>query len=525
MSIICQLPGGYHGSVYDLAFDREGNLYCGGRLDLPKAERERLGITNHGFKSPAWSFSPQGALRWYVKQRLSERDEARIAVGPDRAVYLWFRYHHSLFRLNPDTGEVRAELGGLEPDGARAPHLDLERCKALQIDQDGTIVAEIHDRLLRWSADGTPVRTWPPPNILLRLISFGLVGWERRRPLYKVSGQSSGFGDSGPDRTPIEGSFTRAVGLLPRPLGISGEWCLGWDGHLYVAEQCHDGGKEGLWLAKIDRSGDLVYKVRFKEYDLYRRKPQADAAGRAYLAVKTEQDQSVLVRVTADGREARQFAGSHDDSDPFAVAPDGTLAIDREELEILPPGARVSSAAEASEETGDASAGGSRRAWVAGLQSQLPSSSGAREATILLGVFALVGVLRILLLLFWFEPLVAHHARTNTQYESRSKHGVTRISAAKCRKAQALVPGEVTKEGVIAGLFLVLLLLARRHPVQALIASAIVMVLGHGVYWAVQPAVLGTMPEFWLTGWYFIISLTQGLTPPIAGVFLLRLAL
>lgn len=516
MSISCRVPDGFQAYPSRLAFDRQGNLYCCGRLGVPAAEQKSSGDGDGRDVSPLWSFSPQGELRWHCQERLPNVDAPHIAVGRDKDLYLWFEREHPLWRLSAETGELRGELGGREPEGVKAPQLDLADCRQLQVDRDGTLLTEIHGRLLRWAPDGAHQRTWPPPDILTRALSFGLVGWERRRPLYR-----------GPDREPVTGFYGRLARMQVAPLGVTGEWCLGWDGHIYVCEESYNSATKGVWLAKIARSGDLIYKVRFPEYKTGSRPPQADASGRAYLDVQTKQSDSALLRIAPDGSEARRFTGVYKDHERFAVASDGTLAIGRDEIELLPPGRQASRPERAPESEAEAGAwagaetgveAGGRRAWTADSQSMLPPTA-SREAQILLGVFVLLGAVRILFQLFWFQPLVEHHARTNTKYESRSKHGVTRISAASCRKASTLVRGDVIKEGVIIAFFLALLLVARKHPMQALFASIIAFVAAHGIQWAAQPAVLGTMPEFWMTSWNFVLSLTTGLTAPILGIF------
>lgn len=297
-------------SLADAVVDLDGNLVCAGNYE-PDDE------------FAVWSMDGALATRWWQRGLRHDQREARLSLSPSGEIVLWEPGFAGLTMLSPADGKPARELGGPEPEDSIVHQLDLTHCSSLAVDADGTILAIIHNRLVRFRPDGGGLPTWG-----------GRVP-EPQRPLY------------GADREAAEAEavLLDEAGHCPVALDAYARLAVGWDGCLYI--------ERSEVLARYDREGNQLYVVQLP-LDSVHGRVSADGNGRAH-ALGSEGGKRRLVRIAPDGTPEVLAIDRHDggilgDEDALALARDGTcwlLSFDKR-VRLLTPDGRLTRLSDAS---------------------------------------------------------------------------------------------------------------------------------------------------------------------------------
>lgn len=287
-------------SLGDAVIDAQNNIYCCGEEDS----------SSWNDKFIVWCMGPDLQVRW-IRDGLDYDDsDARLALDPRGRLFVWERGKHSATVLATADGSVLGKLGGKEPDGATEHHFDLDDCKQLCVDVDGTILALIGERLVRYTAEGKAAPTWPPRTGVF-------AKKEKPAPLYRA----------GHDLIDVEGPNVDEVGHHPTAIDDYTKLCVGWDGRFYM--------EYSEWVACFDREGNRVYRVKLPVDDDRGNRIGADAAGQLYVLTRQSGHPDVrqLVRVAPDGSRVDVIATDHraggvlGDEEKLAVAAGGQIVL------------------------------------------------------------------------------------------------------------------------------------------------------------------------------------------------------
>ncbi|MBZ0237319.1 MAG: hypothetical protein K8M05_33685 [Deltaproteobacteria bacterium] len=285
-------------SLRDAIIDAHGNLYCVGEDD------------DHDFA--VWCLGPDLQARWVRKGLDFTDNDPKLALDPRGRLILWQPHKHSLVRLSAADGSDLDRLGGRQPDDATTHTLDMDHAKAFLADVDGTYLALLHERLVRFAEDGTPVATWPPRSGI-----FGKRA-EKLRPVYAPGHQL----------IDVDGKYVEDIGHHPLEVDDYTKLHLGADGRLFLERServaCFD--REGKRLWRTDKLP--ITSVRGDRMG-------TDHAGNLYLLGRQEGNPSprVVLRISPDGERVdvmagdRLMGGTVGDEDNLCVAGDGTLFL------------------------------------------------------------------------------------------------------------------------------------------------------------------------------------------------------
>ena len=128
-----------------------------------------------------WCMSFDLQLRWLrddVDVTAGFGGAANLAVDSGGRLFVWASEQPAAVVLACADGATLGRLGAPEPAGAKAHGFDLREGRQLHADIDGTLLALIDERLVRYAPDGGPLATWPPRSGV-----FGAKA-EKLRPLY-----------------------------------------------------------------------------------------------------------------------------------------------------------------------------------------------------------------------------------------------------------------------------------------------------------------------------------------------------
>jgi hypothetical protein len=291
--------------IDDVVMGHDGNLYFLGTLETEHYDPDRT--------STVWSCDPYFKRRWVRHGVPRKSDDGHLAMTADGHILAWEERRHGLLKLSAENGATVATLGGKEPPGSQAHHLDLQHCTALVAHLHGTILGFLHDRVLRWAPDGTPVETWVHGGGLL----------ERRQkwsPLYRV--------DADGDRRAIEPEGAPSVNdVKDRPTEMRTSYVevtAGWDGSLYVYRSEH--------LLKLGPDGARHWCVELPKGSDHGR-PGIDAWGNVYVLRSLRSSTHGIYRVSPDGSDVRLLVDGGATGTPmgeeryFVVHPQGALFV------------------------------------------------------------------------------------------------------------------------------------------------------------------------------------------------------
>jgi hypothetical protein len=290
----------------DLGFDAQGNLiFAGGDDRRP---------TRHAFI--VWSMDAAFSIRWIV-ENLGFEGDARLALTHGGRALVWSRRRVKMVVLSGRDGGIRDRVGWKEPEGASFPYLETKGLTDLAVDADGTMIALLNNRVMRFNGNGLGVGTWASRMPLLSRI----LPDKPIEPLYRT----------------VDGRRKRVVGKAAHPtlvddcaavFGAQTRIACGWDRHTYltVTDPVHAA------IACFGRDGRRRWHAALAEYGVPTlQRPGADAKGRA--AVLVEKDGGYrLLRVDRGGRvevliEDWRRGGALGTEERFAVASDGTIAF------------------------------------------------------------------------------------------------------------------------------------------------------------------------------------------------------
>jgi hypothetical protein len=286
-------------SLENVVMGPDGLFYCGGENNWGDA---------------VWCMGPDLIPRWSHKLKLSD---INVALDPKhQRVICWSTSKHSAIVLSAVDGSMVGTIGGKEADDAKLHGFDMEECKDLVGDLDGTLLALMGERLLRYDGHGTGIATWPPHSSGV----FGGVKPEKLESLFML-------GPDGKRRSrPVDGVYVEKIENYPLTLDDYSNLHVGRDGRYYI--------ERSGWIACFDRTGKRVYK---KQLPLESIDDQlaTDAQGNLYIYGNRGSDPKSrqVVRVSADGSRAdmvakdRTAGGSVGEEDKLCVGPDGTIYL------------------------------------------------------------------------------------------------------------------------------------------------------------------------------------------------------
>lgn len=149
----------------DVTVGPDGLLYAAGTFD--------------GVRPALWCMDADLRVRWRVDVKRSDLGPVRVAIVGD-AVWYVDAQRHVVRRYARADGAALGVLGGPEPVGAKVHHLDLRGACEVVGYADGSALALVVNRVVRFDSNGTGVLTWPART--------GLMSWfskESLWPLYK----------------------------------------------------------------------------------------------------------------------------------------------------------------------------------------------------------------------------------------------------------------------------------------------------------------------------------------------------
>lgn len=256
--------------------------------------------------------------RWHrqgITQDGDHIERPKLCVTPNGYLILRGEGRHGALVLSCADGSTALTLGGPEPAGAQAHGFDLKDCASLTCDVDGTLIAAIHQRLLRWTCDGQPVETWPVTGFFGR--------HHKLQPLYRMNDREQRVAIAASEKYP---PGPKDTGNHPYELEIDGhdELHVGFDGNLIYCES-ND-------LAKFDRQGKVLMRASHASSLGRHGRLQSDAAGNTYLLCSRERCRQIM-RFSPDGKHVDIAVDGHRTSTPIsdgahlAVLPDGTMYV------------------------------------------------------------------------------------------------------------------------------------------------------------------------------------------------------
>jgi DNA-directed RNA polymerase subunit RPC12/RpoP len=270
----------------DLTIDKQGNLYMCATQD-----------SSDNFI--AWSLGPDLKTRWVRNDLKFRYEDTGITISnKGGSLYLWNNQRLSILEISAKDGSTIKKIDGFNMKG----------CGSLVSDRDGTILALIHNTVVRLNTSGQRVQLWKGKK-------FGLF--------------SSGVGEDVPKENPEWAPYLKEVGSFPKR--INSEYTplnMGWDGFLYFMDRSSSDGE----VAKYDADGTQLWSklipLRYKDC-----KPCVDSAGNVYILGTTDESHTHLVKYIpgADRFETLLTdvleGGALDDETRLAVSPEGKVYI------------------------------------------------------------------------------------------------------------------------------------------------------------------------------------------------------
>lgn len=280
----------------DVVMGPDGLFYCSGEVEWGDA---------------VWCMGEDLKPRWV---HLHKHGDLQLALdGKHGRLVGWTSSKHSAIVFSLADGSLQGTIGGKEPDDARVHHLDMDACRELVGDFDGTLLAIMGKRLVRYDAHGTGIATWPPSGGI-----FGAKA-EKLHPLYRTAGAQRHLPD--PESVHVE-----SVGNQPLVLSDYAKLHVARDGRLLAESSEH--------LAAFDRTGKRLWRQKLP-LDRVQDAPKTDAAGNIYVRGSVNGDPTVdqVLRIAADGSRCdliatgRPYRGVLGEEDHLCVGPDGSIFL------------------------------------------------------------------------------------------------------------------------------------------------------------------------------------------------------
>ncbi len=316
-------------TLADAIIDLDGNLVCAGNYEPDDT-------------FAVWSMDAGLTTRWWQRELRHDQREARLALAPSGEIVLWEPGVSGVELLAPADGSMAREIGGPEPEDSIVHQLDLTHATSLTIAADGTVLAIINNRLLRFRPDGGGLPTWGRKP-------------EAQLPIYAIDREVRA----------VDAVLLDEAGDCPLALDGYARLSVGWDGYLYI--------ERSEVLARYDHEGRQLYVVQLP-LDTVHGRVGADARGHAYV-LGSEGGKRRLLRVGPTGVPEVLAIDRHDggvlgEEDTLAVTRDGTsclLSFDKR-IRVVTPDGRVALLSDASRRS-DREADRRRRTAAVPIQS------------------------------------------------------------------------------------------------------------------------------------------------------------
>jgi hypothetical protein len=286
-------------SLENAVMGPDGLFYCGGENDWGDA---------------VWCMGHDLVPRWVHQLSLNDVNVA-LDIKHQRVV-CWSTSKHSAIILSMIDGSMVGTIGGQEVDDAKVHGFDLGHCKELVGDHDGTLLALMGERLLRYDGHGTGIATWPPHSTGM----FGGAKAEKLESLHYL-------GQDGKRHTrDVDGVYVEQIANYPLAIDDYTNLHIGYDGRYYM--------ERARWIACFDRTGKRLYKVQLP-LESVSDTLGSDGRGNLYIRGDRGSDpmSRQIVRVSADGSRADMIAkdrtsgGTVGDEDKMCVGQDGTIYL------------------------------------------------------------------------------------------------------------------------------------------------------------------------------------------------------
>jgi hypothetical protein len=250
-------------------------------------------------------------VRWRTELKRGDHLFVRVALVGDE---VWWvdSDRHAARRFARTDGKALGKLGGAEPAGAKVHHLDLKGATDVVGCPDGTVLALVAHRLVRYDAAGAGILTWPPRGCL-----SGWLGGERLAPLYVESADP----DYRPTTAERGGEIanhlgqrapTHLVTVFTRALTAA-------DGSLWLFD--------GVRLARYDRDGTCRWTATLGTSEILPPRPGIDGDLNVYAISLEREDRPALYRVSPAGQVTRLTADGLGSVGALAVTPDARIVL------------------------------------------------------------------------------------------------------------------------------------------------------------------------------------------------------
>jgi DNA-directed RNA polymerase subunit RPC12/RpoP len=274
----------------DVTIDEQGNLYiCGDNLTV-------------------WAVGPDLKTRWVKSDLMIDHEGTGLAMAHDGNLYLWNVGKRSLLKISSKDGATLKKIEGKAPSKEDPYPFSMKGCGALASDRDGTILALIHNTVVRYNTEGERLQLWKGKKL-------GLF--------------SSGVGKEVPEDGPPSAPYVKEMGSCPKL--VNSEYTrlnMGWDGYLYFMDKSSADAE----LAKYSGDGKQLWS-RPIPLDSKEGKPWADADGNVYILGTTEKSHTHLVRYSPATKKFETLltdvveGGVLHDEEHLAVSREGRIFV------------------------------------------------------------------------------------------------------------------------------------------------------------------------------------------------------
>lgn len=277
-----------------------------------------FGENRHGDYA-VWAMTINYELIWMKvlpEEEIDKRMYSRIEYLEKSKLLVWSDDLPSVLIYDAKNGDFIEEVGGYEPHDADKHYLDLTDCDSLATDPDGSIVALINERIVRFNAKGEGISTWPDRKNL-----FGMTIKEDLEPLYKNAPEPV---RPAYKRRKNKGKYIHANKLKDRSLiypSAGGKPTVQIDHkrNMYILCPMQLNALRnvvgGSLLTKFDPEGEIVYKAELPNYGVNMVQPQIDEQGNVYIMlndVTVEMEEGgCMFKVYADGKQVKEITRTH----------------------------------------------------------------------------------------------------------------------------------------------------------------------------------------------------------------------
>jgi hypothetical protein len=296
--------------ISGICCDEEHILYCVGE--------------NTDGSHALWAMSPQCELKWMTLIKHDKRWPeyfSQIELLADGNLLLWNEEVHPGLVYDKSNGSFIKELGEIEPKNSEVPRLDFYDFIDFAVDPDGSMVALINQRIMRFSKDGEGIYVWPKSFLDLQDL----------KPIYKHNNKE-------PETRDVNDLNSGGI-VLPQSLKNKTNTysfvakCtihISKDSSLFILAPFKGNERSeilgGAVLTKFNREGKILYKADLEAYGTEQFPIKTDNEGYAYIVMIDAREEyknnGRMIRVSPDGKEVKVIAKL-----PFSATLDSRLAV------------------------------------------------------------------------------------------------------------------------------------------------------------------------------------------------------